>query len=68
MFPESPPSRNAILGAGVVLAALGLSLILSAAVGRTALAFDLFGFTLGFVSLGLGVTVIIAAVVRSRKR
>lgn len=65
MFPESRPSRNAILGAGGVMVALGLVLLLG--IGRTAYTFDVFGYTLGFLLLGFGVAVIVAAIVRSRR-
>ncbi|MCJ2519925.1 MAG: hypothetical protein LN412_03115 [Candidatus Thermoplasmatota archaeon] len=43
------------------MVSLGLFLVLTAAIGQTALAFALFGYSLGFVLLGFGVAVMIAA-------
>ncbi len=64
MLPESQPSRNTVLGAGSVMVALGLVLVLLAGFGRAP--FGTFGYTLGFVLLGFGVVVIVAGFARSR--
>ncbi len=66
MFPVSRASSGTI-AAGVVMVVLGLFLVASVS-DRTAVALASFGFTVGFLLLGFGVIVIVAAVVRSRKR
>ncbi len=67
MFPESRPNLKALLGAGGVMVALGLFLVLSAG-DRTAVAFAPFGFTMGFVLLAFGVAVMVAAAVARFRR
>ena len=66
MFPESRPKLKTLLGAGGVMVAFGLFLVLSAG-DRTAVAFALFGFTMGFVLLGFGVALMVAVVARFRR-
>ncbi len=66
MIPESRPKWKTLLGAGGVMVALGLFLVLSAA-GRPPGVFDLFGFTVGFLLLGFGVALMVAVVARFRR-
>ncbi len=67
MFPGSRPKWQTLLGGGAVIVVFGLFLVLSAAVGRTAAGFALFGYILGFVLLSFGVGLMVLVVAYSRR-